>query len=97
MSFTEVLPDVLPLRMTGAKEESLLSEFQREIVQLAAVLCGDGHSISLSSMTVKEAHGYAKNAVLRFFQASKEALYAGTDESEIVHMRASLNARTTSP
>ncbi|XP_010909833.2 non-specific phospholipase C6 [Elaeis guineensis] len=93
----EVLPDVLPLRATGAKEEKLLSEFQGEIVQLAAVLCGDGHSISLNTMTVKEAHGYAKNVVSRFLQASKESLKSGADELEIVDMRASLNARTTSP
>ncbi|XP_038984341.1 non-specific phospholipase C6-like [Phoenix dactylifera] len=93
----EVLPDVPPLRTTRAKEERPLSEFQREIVQLAAVLCGDGHSISLSNMTVKKADGYAKNAVSRFFQASREALYSGADESEIVDMRASMNARTTIP
>ncbi|KAG1330938.1 non-specific phospholipase C6-like [Cocos nucifera] len=83
----EVLPDATPLRMTGAKEGSPLSEFQIEIVQLAAALSGDDYSSSLSSMTVKEADGYVNDAISTFFRASKEALYLGADETEMVDVK----------
>ncbi|XP_010249047.1 PREDICTED: non-specific phospholipase C6-like [Nelumbo nucifera] len=96
----EVLPEVAPLRKTEAKEDGKLSEFQSEIVQLAAVLNGD-HLLSsfpegmTNKMSVKEAHDYVKGAVLRFIRASKEAIKLGADESAIVDMRSSLTTRTT--
>ncbi|KAF2311488.1 hypothetical protein GH714_024237 [Hevea brasiliensis] len=41
LKLSMTLPDVAPLRSTEAKEDSNLSEFQSELVQLAAVLNGD--------------------------------------------------------
>ncbi|KAL1301339.1 hypothetical protein HN51_045979 [Arachis hypogaea] len=94
------LPDVTPLRKTEAKEDGKLSEFQSEVVQLAAVLNGDHFLSSFpdemsKKMSVKEAHGYVKGAVSRFIRASKEAIKLGADESAIVDMRSSLTTRTS--
>lgn len=96
----ETLPDVVPLRKTEAKEDGGLSEFQSEVVQLAAVLNGDHFLSSFpdemgKKMTVKEAHEYAKGAVSRFIRASKEAVKLGADESAIVDMRSSLTTRSS--
>uniref|UniRef100_A0A803P833 Non-specific phospholipase C6 n=1 Tax=Cannabis sativa TaxID=3483 RepID=A0A803P833_CANSA len=94
------LPEVTPLRTTEAKENSGLSEFQSEVVQLAAVLNGDHFLSSFpdemgKKMSVKEAHEYVKGAVSRFIRASKEAIKLGADESAIVDMRSSLTTRSS--
>ncbi|KAK4750689.1 hypothetical protein SAY87_004171 [Trapa incisa] len=96
----ETLPEVSPMRTTEPKENGSLSEFQGEIVQLAAVLNGDHYLSSFpdemsKKMTVKEAHDYVKGAVSRFMRASKEALKLGADESAIVNMRSSLTSRSS--
>ncbi|OVA09562.1 Phosphoesterase [Macleaya cordata] len=97
----EILPEVTPLRSTEAKEDGGLSEFQTEVVQLAAVLNGD-HLLSSfrgkmsKKMSVKEADKYVKGAVSRFIQASKEAVRLGAHESTIVDMRSSLTTRPKS-
>ncbi|CAN1121136.1 Non-specific phospholipase C6 [Linum perenne] len=97
-------PDVTPLRKTTVAndkdEERKLSQFQREVVQLAAVLNGD-HFLSsfpdemTKNMNVNEAHEYVKAAVERFIRASKEAIMLGADESAIVDMRSSLTTRSS--
>lgn len=89
-----------PLRKTEANEKSGLSEFQSEVVQLAAVLNGDHFLSSFPNeisgkMTVKEAHDYTRGAVSRFIRASKEAIKLGADESAIVDMRSSLTTRSS--
>ncbi|TQE12940.1 hypothetical protein C1H46_001586 [Malus baccata] len=94
------LPDVVPLRKTEAKEDGNLSEFQGEVVQLAAVLNGDHYLSSYpdemsKKMSVREAHEYVKGAVSRFIRASKEAIKLGADESAIVNMRSSLTTRSS--
>ncbi|KAL3654987.1 Non-specific phospholipase C6 [Castilleja foliolosa] len=96
----EVLPDVVPLRKTETNENRGLSEFQGELVQLAAVLNGDHFLSSFSDdmgmkMNVKEAHEYTKGAVSRFIRASKEAIGLGADPSAIVDMRSSLTTRSS--
>ncbi|GAA0138448.1 phospholipase [Lithospermum erythrorhizon] len=96
----EVLPDVTPLRRTEADDSRDLSEFQGEVVQLAAVLNGDQFLNSFpdemsKKMKVKEAHDYVKGAVSRFIRASKEAVRLGADESAIVNMRSSLTTRSS--
>lgn len=96
----ETLPDVAPLRTTEAKEDSWLSEFQSEVVQLAAVLTGDHFLSSFpdemsNKMNVKQAHDYVKGAVARFIRASKEAVKLGADQSAIVDMRSSLTTRSS--
>lgn len=100
--FAEVLPDASPLRSTTteADETRALSEFQSEVVQLAAVLNGDHFLSSFphemgKKMNVKEAHSYVGGAVSRFISASKEAIKLGADESTIVDMRSSLTTRTS--
>lgn len=95
----ETLPEVTPLRKTEADEDRQLSEFQNEIVQLAAVLKGDHHLTSFpdelfKNMTVKEGRDYVIGAVARFKTASRQAFIMGADESAIVDMRSSL---TTQP
>lgn len=94
----EVLPDVAPLRRGEADESRDLSEFQSEVVQLAAVLNGD-HLLNNDmgkKMKVKEGHEYVKGAVSRFIRASKEAIRMGADQSAIVDMRSSLTTRSSS-
>ncbi|OWM65502.1 hypothetical protein CDL15_Pgr009092 [Punica granatum] len=96
----ETLPEVTPMRTTQAKENGGLSEFQGEIVQLAAVLNGDHYLSSFpdemsKKMTVKEAHDYVRGAVSRFMRASKQALKLGANESAIVDMRSSLTSRSS--
>ncbi|KAL7139611.1 hypothetical protein ABFS83_09G064300 [Erythranthe nasuta] len=98
----EVLPDVTPLRKTEIDENRDVSEFQSEVVQLAAVLNGD-HFLTgfrdddvAKKMNVKEAHEYVRGAVSRFVRASKEAIKLGADESAIVDMRSSLTTRSSS-
>ncbi|KAL0464096.1 UNVERIFIED_CONTAM: Non-specific phospholipase C6 [Sesamum latifolium] len=96
----EVLPDVAPLRRTETDENRGLSEFQGEVVQLAAVLNGDHFLSSFpddmgKKMNVKEAHEYVRGAVSRFIRASKEAIKLGADESAIVDMRSSLTTRSS--
>ncbi|KAJ9568218.1 hypothetical protein OSB04_004184, partial [Centaurea solstitialis] len=91
----EVLPEVAPLRATEPDEARGLSQFQSEVVQLAAVLNGDHFLSSFpdemgKKMSVKEAHTYVQGAVSRFITASKEAINLGADESAIVDMRSSL-------
>lgn len=96
----EVLPDVAPLRRTETDENRDLSEFQGEVVQLAAVLNGDHFLSSFTNemskkMNVKEAHEYVKGAISRFMRASKEAIRLGADKSAIVDMRSSLTTRSS--
>ncbi|KAL8143935.1 hypothetical protein V2J09_016967 [Rumex salicifolius] len=96
----KVLPEVEPLRKTDPDENRTLSEFQSEIVQLAAVLKGDHFLNSFpgemtKKMNVKQAHEYVKGAVSRFMRASKEARKLGADDSAIVNMRSSLTTRSS--
>lgn len=96
----ERLAEVTPLRRVEAKENGELSEFQAEMVHLAAVLGGDHFLSSFpdelsKKMSVKEAHDYVKAAMARFLEASKGALRMGANPSSIVNMRASLSTRTS--
>ena len=92
------LPEVKrSLRPWGPKEDSRLSEFQVEMIQLASQLNGDyvlnAYPDIGKSMTVGEANRYAEDAVKRFLEAGKAALKAGANESAIVTMRPSLTSR----
>lgn len=96
----ETLPEVkINLRPFGPKEDSSLSEFQMELIQLASQLNGDYVLNSYpnigKSMTVKEANRYAEDAVKRFLEAGKAALKAGANDSAIVTMRPSLTSRVS--
>ncbi|CAK7331254.1 unnamed protein product [Dovyalis caffra] len=94
----ETLPKVTTsLRPWGPKEDSSLSEFQVEMIQLASQLNGDyvlkAYPDIGKSMTVGEANRYAEDAVRRFLEAGRAALRAGANESALVTMRPSLTSR----
>ncbi|XAR58918.1 hypothetical protein NMG60_11014497 [Bertholletia excelsa] len=94
------LPDVKrSLRPRGPKEDSKLTEFQVELIQLASQLNGDyvlnTYPDIGKSMTVGEANWYAEDAVERFLEAGRAALLAGANESVIVTMRPSITTRTS--
>ncbi|KAL2332952.1 hypothetical protein Fmac_014165 [Flemingia macrophylla] len=93
----ETLPEIKTLRQHGPREDSSLSEFQMELIQLASQLSGDYVLNSYpnigKTMTVKEANKYAEDAVKRFVEAAKAALKAGANDSAIVTMRPSLTSR----
>lgn len=90
-----MLPDVVPLRGSDTNEDKLLSEFQRELVDLARALNGDLPLNSLrdqsgKQMTVKEADRYITRATSMFIQASKAAIESGADQYAIVDIMKSL-------
>eukprot|EP00257_Ricinus_communis_P019892 XP_015578999.1 non-specific phospholipase C2 [Ricinus communis] len=96
------LPTPAKIREGGAKEEAKLSEFQQELLQLAAVLKGDHILTSYpekigKEMTVKQGKEYMEDAVKRFFEAGLYAKKMGVDEEQIVQMRPSLTTRSPKP
>ncbi|WCJ28856.1 non-specific phospholipase C2 [Euphorbia peplus] len=98
------LPTPTRIRKGEAKEEAKMSEFQQELMQLAAVLKGDSILTSYpqnigKEMTVKEGKNYMEDAVKRFFEAGLYAQKMGVDGDQIVQMRPSLTTRSskTSP
>lgn len=100
LSQTEKLPEVTKsLRPFGPKEDSSLSEFQVELIQLASQLNGD-HVLNTypdigRTMTVGEANRYTEDAVARFLEAGRIALRAGANESALVTMRPALTSRAS--
>ncbi|CAI0541364.1 unnamed protein product [Linum tenue] len=95
------LPTPTRIRQTEANEEAKLTEFQQEMLQLAAVLKGDNVLSSYPNeigkqMTVKEGTAYMEDAVRRFFQAGVYAKKMGVDEEQIVQMKPSLTTRRSS-
>ncbi|CAA6664049.1 unnamed protein product [Spirodela intermedia] len=84
----EVLPEVAPLRGTGAEEEAELSELQSELVQLAADLQGTRR------MTVRQASEYVDDAMAGFLRAGREALRMGLEDSTEVDVWSGLASRT---
>lgn len=101
----EALPDVQQASaMKTTWGDGGVSEFQQEVVQLAAVVNGD-HLLNSypdegmfgRSMKVKEAGQYVKKGMARFMEASRDALNLGASDSAIVHMKPSLTSRKTNP
>lgn len=87
----ETLPVPVRLRGFDAKEDAKLSDFQTELVQMAAVLCGDHrkdifpHKL-VEDMTVVSAVEYVENAFAKFLEECeklKQAGGAGGDENII--------------
>eukprot|EP01018_Ginkgo_biloba_P002014 Gb_00801 [translate_table: standard] len=92
------LPEPKALRANPAQDNAKLSEFQKELVQLAAVINGDhilkSYPNEISNrMNVKEANHYVEDAMARFIEASMEAIKLGAADSTIVDMRPSLTTR----
>eukprot|EP01018_Ginkgo_biloba_P016443 Gb_28042 [translate_table: standard] len=89
------------IRQTGPNEDAKLSEFQQELIQLAAQLNGDYTLKSYpdeigKNMKVKEGQKYLEDSVRRFFEASLMAKKLGAQDFEIVQMRPSLTTRPSS-
>ncbi|CAA0808865.1 Non-specific phospholipase C4 [Striga hermonthica] len=84
----EILPEPVKLREAEAKDEAKLSDFQEELVQLAAVLCGDHTKDTfprklVDSMTVSGGADYVKDAFGKFLEECEKARQNGADESII--------------
>jgi phospholipase C len=100
VAIAETLPEVPFVRTRPAKEHGLLSDFQRELVELASFLNGDYMLTSFAQesqkkMTVKQADAYVRRAITSFLQASKQARRLGANESAIVTMRPSLTSKSS--
>eukprot|EP00252_Welwitschia_mirabilis_P019674 TRINITY_DN461_c0_g1_i1.p1 TRINITY_DN461_c0_g1~~TRINITY_DN461_c0_g1_i1.p1 ORF type:complete len:588 (+),score=56.37 TRINITY_DN461_c0_g1_i1:122-1885(+) len=92
------LSEPVQTRSEAANEERKLSEFQKELVQLAAVIKGDHLLRSfpddlVKEMNVREGNAYVEEAMARFLSASADAMRLGASESTIVDMRPSLTSR----
>lgn len=88
------------MRMSDANEEAKLSQFQRELIQLAAVLVGEHELVGFpdkigENMTVRQGKQYADDAVKRFIDAALTARRMGVDDHQIVKMRPALTTRPT--
>ena len=89
VKFAEKLPDPVRLREAAAHEQAKLSEFQEELVQMAATLNGD-HRKSIypnklvENMTVSDAVKYVNDAFKTFLNECEKAKQSGVDGSEIV-------------
>ena len=77
------------LRDSEPKENGKLSEFQEELVQMAATLCGDHRKDNfypnklVEKMTVGEAVEYVHKAFSIFLDECEKAKENGADESHI--------------
>lgn len=88
LHFSVTLPEPVKLREAEAKEDAKLTEFQQELVQMAATLCGDHrkdiypHKL-VENMTVGQAVEYVHNAFKEFLNECEKASKSGADESHI--------------
>ncbi|GAB2277097.1 Phosphatidylglycerol/phosphatidylinositol transfer protein [Dionaea muscipula] len=86
------LPTPVKVRQSEANEDAHLSEFQQELLQLAAVLKGDSSLTSYpekisKQMTVKQGRVYMRDAIKRFIGAGFAAKKMGVSGDQIVKMR----------
>lgn len=76
------------MREDEAKDEAKLSEFQEELVQMAASLCGDHrkegfpHKL-VENMTASDGVEYVKGAFQKFLDECEKARRNGADGSTI--------------
>ena len=83
------LPEPVRLRDFEANEERNLSDFQGELVQLAAVLRGDHtkdtypHKL-VETMTVAQAATYCDEALKIFLEECEKARQTGADENAVI-------------
>ncbi|KAK6141521.1 hypothetical protein DH2020_024731 [Rehmannia glutinosa] len=95
----EKLPSPVKIREGDANEEAIVSEFQQELIQLAAVLKGEDILTSFprmigKNMTVREGKEYMENAIKSFLEAGLAAVKMGVDPEQIVKMIPSLSTRS---
>lgn len=79
----------MELRESGPKEDAKLSDFQEEMVQLAAVLNGDHRKDIypdklVENMTVAVGANYVQEGFKKFLNECEKARASGVDEEEIV-------------
>eukprot|EP00249_Psilotum_nudum_P002381 c15395_g1_i1 orf=534-2141(-) len=95
-------PETLPsppwtLRHSPPNEARTLSDFQEELVRLAAQLVADHNLNSYTEtgkvMTIKQANDFVENAMTRFLEAGKDALRVGSNSSTTVKLNPSLTGR----
>ncbi|KAK3008837.1 hypothetical protein RJ639_015320 [Escallonia herrerae] len=84
----ETLPEPVKLREAKAKDNEKLSEFQEELVQMAATLCGDHRKDTypdklVEDMTISDGVDYVKKAFKIFSDECERARQSGADESSI--------------
>ncbi|KAK4414357.1 Non-specific phospholipase C4 [Sesamum alatum] len=84
----ETLSEPVKLRETEAKDNAKLSEFQDELVQMTAALCGDHRKEGFShklveNMTVADGVEYVKGAFKKFLDECEKARRNGADGSTI--------------
>nr|XP_016477987.1 PREDICTED: non-specific phospholipase C3-like [Nicotiana tabacum] len=84
----ETLPEPVRLREAEAKEDAKLTDYQTEMVQMAAVLCGDHLKDSyphklVEDMTVAEAAEYVDKAFNKFLDECEKVKLSGADDSTI--------------
>ncbi|CAH9134554.1 unnamed protein product [Cuscuta epithymum] len=94
----EELPTPKKIRNGEPNVDANISEFQQELVQLAAVLNGDYLLTSYPEnigrgMTVSQGKKYLEDAVQRFFEAGSSAQAMGVHGDQIIQMRPSLTTR----
>ncbi|CAA0833501.1 Non-specific phospholipase C2 [Striga hermonthica] len=94
----EQLPSPVEIRQGEANEDAQVSEFQQELIQLAAVLKGEDILTSYptkigKNMSVRQGKEYMESAVKSFFEAGFAAKRMGVDDQQIVKMRPSLSTR----
>ncbi|OVA02926.1 Phosphoesterase [Macleaya cordata] len=83
------LPEPEKMRPGEADEDAKLTEFQEELVQMAATLNGDCHKDTyphklVENMTCAEASKYVEDAFQKFLEGCESAKKNGADESEII-------------
>lgn len=88
-NFVVKLSEPVKLREAAAHEQAKLSEFQEELVQMAATLNGD-HRKSIypnkltENMSVSDAVKYVEDAFKTFLNECDKARQSGLDGSEII-------------
>ncbi|KNA07661.1 hypothetical protein SOVF_169900 [Spinacia oleracea] len=92
------LPEPVKLRSSLAQENKQISDFQAELVQMAACLKGDHKKKTypyelVEKMTVKEAVEYVQDAWKKFLHECDESRKRGEDESTIVIVTSPKNSR----
>lgn len=86
------------MRSSLAQENKQISDFQAELVQMAACLKGDHKKKTypyelVEKMTVKEAVEYVQDAWKKFLHECDESRKRGEDESTIVIVTSPKNSR----
>ncbi|CAI9103350.1 OLC1v1001813C1 [Oldenlandia corymbosa var. corymbosa] len=87
----ETLIEPVRLRETEAKEHAKLNDFQKEMVQMSAVLGGDHekdiypHKL-VEDMTVSSAVEYVNTSLKKFFDEFERLKQNGADESTIISL-----------